>query len=627
MGVTVSAAAASTIDGAGQPARWYSWDPIRTAAFGLIVLAVAVRAWVASRGFLIFDDFMLASRAMESKLSLDHLLAAVNEHVMPVGVLIVWLVTRGVGLAHWPYVVLLAVGYAVLGIAFYRLLRLVLRPGWGQLVPLGLLMFSPLTLEATSMALTGLTVLPMLLAMVLAIGAQVRYVRTRRVRHLVTLALSLIFGLLFFEKSLLIAPLIFLLTVFLFTTGAPLRGSVETARRFWPAWLVLTVVSVGYLALYTSIISSSAQQPSSTGTVLTFWRQLVGHTLLPGLFGGPWQWLPSGDVAPLAEPGEGPRWLSWVALVAVVAITVRARRAAIRAWLLLLAYVLLVLGLFTLTRLSTDFAPWVGLAPRYVCDVVVVAALCLGVALMGLADPADRQPVAPGDPHPVTPARGSQPRPRGQAAMIVVVLAGLLLSAAWSTVRFGDLWAVKDGQAFLRTAEAELAKAPTGTVFLDRPVPETVQASFFYPYQMYSRFFLPARRQPTIVDMAEHPSVFDDSGRIRPAWVQGANITPGADPWCKAHKIVGGGSVRLPLDDPVLNQRWIVRIGYLGGGGPSTAELRLGYGRRSFTVQPGLHQIFFVLDGGGDAVELTIQNTDVWLCTNDITVGRAVAWP
>jgi hypothetical protein len=159
-------------------------------------------------------------------------------------------------------------------------------------------------------------------------------------------------------------------------------------------------------------------------------------------------------------------------------------------------------------------------------------------------------------------------------------------------------------------------------------VPETVQGSLFYPYHMYSRFFLAAERQPRIVDEAEHPSVFDNSGRIRPAWVEGTNITPGADPWCKTHKIVSGGPVQLALERPIFNQRWVVRIGYLsGGGGPSRARLRLGDGARWFTVQPGLHQIFFVLDGGGSAVELAIQEPGVWLCTNEITVGQAVPWP
>lgn len=594
------------------------------AAFALIAISVAVRVWAASRGFLIHDDFVLASRAMESPLSLGHLFASVNDdHVMPAGLLVVWLVTRGFGLAHWPYVVLLAVGHAVLGVAFHRLLRSVLKPGRGQLVPLGLLLFSPLSLEVTSMALTGLTVLPMMLAMVLAIGAQVRYVRTRRGRHLVSLGAALLFGLLFFEKSLLIVPLVFLVTVFLFTTGGPLRGPLEAVRRFGRAWLVLAALSVAYLAFYAGIVSSSPRPPSSAETVLTFWHQLVGQTLLPGLVGGPWRWLPSGDVAPLTDPGVVAQSLAWTAVAAVVAITVRARRTAIRAWLLLLAYVLLVCGLFTLTRLGTDFAPWVGLAPRYVCDVLVVAAFCLGIALMGLAGTTDPRPAAPERPRRFPALLRARTRPA-----FAVVLVGLLVGAGWSTVGFGDLWAVKNGRAFLQTAEAELARAPAGTVFLDRPVPETVQASFFYPYHLYSRFFLPAKRQPTIVDEAEKPSVFDNAGRIRPAWVQGVDIRPGADPWCRTHKVVGGAAVRLPLQEPVANRRWVVRIGYLSGGsGESAAVLRLGDGTRAFTVRPGLHQVFFVLDGGGDAVELTVQNRDVWVCTNDITVGQPVAWP
>jgi hypothetical protein len=605
----VTAPAAPTVDPADRLRRWFSRDPVSAAAFGLIVLAVALRAWIAARGFLILDDFMLASQAMESDLSLGHLLGSVNDsHVMPGGMLIIWLVTRVFGLAHWPYVVLLAIGYAALGVAFHRLLRSMLRPGWGQLVPLALLLFSPLTLEATSMALTGLTVVPMLLAMVLAMSAQVRYARTGRVRHLVTLGLWMFFGLLFFEKSLLIAPLIFLFTALLFTTGL-----IDALRRFAAVWLVLAGVSLGYLMIYTSVLGSSAQEPNTLGTVLTFWRQLIGHTLVPGLFGGPWQWLPSDDVAPLTEPGAVPRWLSWAAAAAVVVITVRARRTAIRAWLFLLGYVLLVCGLFTLTRLSSDFAPWVGLAPRYVCDVVVVAAVSLGVALKGLVD----------DPAP----RPSLALLRGQVTTaIVVVIAGLVLSTAWSTIGFGDLWSVKNGRDFLRTAEAELARAPAGTVFLDRPVPEHVQSPLFHPYHLYSRFFLPADRKPTIVDEAENPSVFDNSGRIRPAWVQGSNIRPGADPYCKGHKILGGGAVRLPLERAVLNSRWAVRIGYLSSG-ESTAVLRLGYSVRSFTVKPGLHQMYFVMYGGSDAVELTVHDPAVWLCTNEITVGEAVAWP
>lgn len=51
-------------------------------------------------------------------------------------------------MVYWPYVLLMALGQAILGIAFLRLLRRLLRPSWLLLLPLGALMFSPLTLEA-----------------------------------------------------------------------------------------------------------------------------------------------------------------------------------------------------------------------------------------------------------------------------------------------------------------------------------------------------------------------------------------------------------------------------------------------------------------------------------------------
>ena len=79
------------------------------------------------------------------------------------------------------------------------------------------------------------------------------------------------------------------------------------------AWLTLAAVCLGYLALYTSIITSSAKEPTSAGTVLRFWHQLVGYTLVPGLFGGPWQWLPSADLAPLVATEVVPRVLAWAA--------------------------------------------------------------------------------------------------------------------------------------------------------------------------------------------------------------------------------------------------------------------------------------------------------------------------
>lgn len=55
--------------------------------------------------------------------------------------------------------------------------------------------------------------------------------RPGRSRHLVTLGASFLLGLLFFEKTLLVAPLVFLFTVCLLVEGGLVRSIVEAELR------------------------------------------------------------------------------------------------------------------------------------------------------------------------------------------------------------------------------------------------------------------------------------------------------------------------------------------------------------------------------------------------------------
>ncbi|PZF93948.1 hypothetical protein C1I99_19940, partial [Micromonospora deserti] len=403
---------ASTVSEATAPRDDYGWlggwvraDPVRAVGIAMLVVSVVWRAQLASRGHLAVDDWVLIARAAESDLTPDYLLGLYNNHFMPAALLITWLVTRGAGLAYWPYVLLLATAQAVLAVAFFRLIRTLVRPGWALLVPLAVFLFSPLTLEATTWWAVGVNMLPMQLAMVLAVGAQVRLVRTGRRRHLVTLALAVLFGLLFFEKALLVVPLVFLLTACLFVGGPPVRAVLDTIRRYWPSWAVLTAISLAFLGLYLSRAESSLRRPDSLAEVFSFLWQLLGSTVVPGLLGGPWRWLPAGDGAPVTAPPELARWLAWAVFLTLVVATVRLRRPAGRAWVLLGAYLALVTALLAATRLGSIYSDVAGAVPRYVSDVVVVAALCMGVALLGLATPA---PTTPGT-DPAGSVTGSYP--------------------------------------------------------------------------------------------------------------------------------------------------------------------------------------------------------------------------
>ncbi|MEU5789062.1 hypothetical protein ABZ754_15195 [Micromonospora purpureochromogenes] len=394
-------------EGTGLIGGWARVHPVRAVAVAMILVSLVWRAQLASRGYLAVDDYVLIARAAEADLTPGFLLTLYNNHFMPAALLATWLVTRAAGLAYWPYVLLLTAAQAVLAVSFARLLRTLVRPGWALLVPLAVFLFSPLTLEATSWWAVGVNMLPMQIAMVLAVGAQVRYVRTGRRRHLVTLGLAVLFGLLFFEKALLVVPLVFLLTAFLFVGGPPVRAVLTTVRRYWPSWLLLTAMSLGFLALYGSRAESSLRRPDSLGEVLSFLWQLLGSTVVPGLLGGPWRWLPAGDGAPVTAPPELGRWIAWAAFLVLVVLTVRLRRVAGRAWLLLASYLTLVTALLGATRLGSIYSDVAGAVPRYVSDVVVVAALCIGVALLGLRPVPDR--FAPAEPAPADRADETDP--------------------------------------------------------------------------------------------------------------------------------------------------------------------------------------------------------------------------
>jgi hypothetical protein len=587
----------------------------------LIVVQLCWRAQVAARGYLSTDDFVLAARAAESGLTADYLLHLFNNHLMPGALLMIWLVSHAIGLAYWPYVLLMIACQAMVSIALFALLRRLLKPGWLVLVPLGVFLFSPLTLEATSWWVVGMNVLPMQLAMVLAIGSQVSYVRTGRLRHVVTLVLSVLLGLLFFEKSLLIVPFVFLLTACLLASGGPVRTAIETFRRYWRAWVALTLVSLGFLGLYLSRTDlsrtdSTLRHPASALELARFFGQIVGSTVVPGLLGGPWRWLDTGDGPPVAAPPELARWLAWAVFAGLIVCTVRWRPVAVRAWVLLASYLLLVACLLAATRLGTIFSGVAGLAPRYVGELVVVAAVCIGAAVAGLADRTGE-----------TPAHLAGEAPRGRAtparspAIVLVTLIVLIASSAWSTAPFGDAWAVKRGRDYLQTARDALAAAPVDTVFFDAPVPEQVVGGLSYPYSMQSHFFWPLRPRPEFVRAAENPSMFDEAGRIRPVRIDGVANQPGPVAGC-GYKLSGGQPVRIPLQEPILTWVWVIRVAYISSG-DSPATVRLGGTVGRFQARRGLNQIFVLVEGGGDTVDLAVLDPAVTLCTNEITVGKA----
>lgn len=602
-------------------------DPVDAAAALLITLSVLWRASITTRGFLTIDDFPIIAQADANGLSAEHVFGLYNNHFMPAGRLITYLAERLTGYEYWPYATLMLLGQIAVSVAFYRLLRLLLPAGWAQLVPLCLFLFNPMTLEISAWWAVGVNMLPMQFAMIAAIGAQVRYLRSGERRHLATLALAVLAALLFFEKALLIVPLVFLVTLCLYAPGGPVRAVLTTIRRWWPAWAVLTVISVVFLAAYLAMSKTgSSLRPTNVAEVGTFLRQFFGELLAPGLVGGPWTWLHAGDGPPVAAPMRAARWISWALVAALVVATIWLRRwVAVRAWTLLALFSGLAAGLIAATRLGSAMGGVAGLVPRYVGDVLVVAAVCVGVAVCGLRrldEPDEPEEPAAAVLPPLVRDRPAQLR-AGLAAAVVLFVA----SSVYSGIDFKADWQVKIGRDYLRTVQASLAVAEPGTVFMDRPVPEDVLPALSNPWNMQSKFFGPLKDGPVFVTQARKLSVFDEAGRIRPAWVEGVTARPGPVRGC-GYRVTGGQTATIPLRAPVADYWQVVRIAYLSDRDTS-AVIQVGadHPAMPFDVHRGLNAMFLLMQAGGDQVTLDVRDPAVTLCTDEIEIGTLVPQP
>ena len=183
--------------------------------------------------------------------------------------------------------------------------------------------------------------------------------------------LCFVLALAFFEKSLLILPLLFLLTAWFFVDGGGLvRGILRTLPERRSRLVHLRGDRRGI------------RDPVSISLDLRFHDKAAGHqhtptrrehgrdNLLPTILGGPWNWLPIGLPVGTVNPPSLAKWLSWEIAASVVVVSVLARKRAGRAWMILALYLVGDIGLLAIGRLAW-VGPITGDATRYVADAVV----------------------------------------------------------------------------------------------------------------------------------------------------------------------------------------------------------------------------------------------------------------
>jgi hypothetical protein len=573
-------------------------------AIVMVAVQLVFRAWAIYYGWFYGDDLKFLSEAATTPLSLDYLFTRHQQQLMPGGLLITWLVGQGPAYS-WPLAATTILAMQALASAGCVLMLSRLF-GWrpGILLPLGLYLFSPLTLGAYMWWAAALNQLPLQIAFFGIICTHLAYVRTRNLRWAAASAAILALGLLFYIKAVVMVPLLALLTVLYFVEGKPVARVRAALARFWPVWVGYALVAGGYLGAYASTGSSPVGTKGDAAYLETTDRQ-VRETLGSTLTGGPWRWLAQGRQDVLAHPPEFAVTLAWLAIAAVVVGTSWRRVGAWRAWALLVAYLVPTVFL-TASGRTTLFGPDVGLYVRYVTDVAVVACLVLGLATMPLRGASERLRTL--DP-PVTM--------RPLAALGAVAF---LIGSVCSSFTYVSFWhADSPAERYIRAATNDLRPLDSPEV-IDEPVPDNLVLAPNAPFNRPSKLLAPLEKSLRPVSSGTDLRMFGTDGQLGSALVTPGikgRIRPGSD--CGV-LVSGSDPVSIPMRGTVTNDRWWMSISYLSSRDGEMTVLA-GDNRATLPVNEGPHTVFLRTSGPFDQVDIATNTSKLGLCVDTITVG------
>ncbi|WP_280247281.1 hypothetical protein [Nocardia abscessus] len=581
-------------------------QPVVVVACCLVVVQLAIRWWVAGSGYFYWDDLILVGRAARFGLwSTDLLLYDHDGHFMPLAFVTAWAVTAVAPLTWAGPVVVLLVMQLGASVAVVRMLLLLVGPRWSILTPLVFYLFCPLTIPAFAWWAAALNALPLQFALAWVIGDAVLLVRTGRRRYALSGVAVLAVALLFFEKSAIVPFVAFAVTALVCHVDGRAAAIRVVARRGAALWIgsgaVLACWSIGYL-----VVVDDPALPSSADELRDLLPGAALLGIVPALFGGPWvweRWLPS---TPWADP---PGWavaVAWIALACVVALSMRARQRIGAVWLTAAAYVLVAQLAVALARGGPNTAGELMQSLRYFADMAVVVAAA--GALMLRARP--------------RPSRGPILAALPGRSVTVAVTAAFLVSSLWSTRTFVQSWRVGPTETYVTNVKSAL-RAWDGAPLLEQEVPWNVLNPLAYPQNLTRNALAPVAAPGTFADSTPHLRMITDEGQIVEAAVWWNRIIlPGPEPGC-GHRIRGSTPARLPLDGPMIANKWTAQLNYLASrDGRISVAMEEGE-TVSAPVRKGPNTVFVRVVGSGSVLRIVSGTTGLDLCIGVGPVGVA----
>jgi hypothetical protein len=481
-----------------------------------------------------------------------------------------------------------------------------------------LFVLSPLLLPANIWYAAALNQMPMQIALLLAVRSHLRYLRGGRPRDAVLTSAWIVFGLAFYEKTLVVVPLLVAVTVLWFATGRPLHRLRTVAGEYWRTWSLQAGVVGCYLAFYLNHGKNDFAGKGSSADRLHVGHNLLLKTIVPGLLGGPWNYSPIGTVTSIAAPPGVPQWVALFTLVGVVLVSVLLVRSAWRAWALLGGWIVLDMTLVLYGRIGATL----GLEPRDVTDLSLVGALCTGLAFLPLPGsyvvpdrpPTRRWAVAVRDlARPVVPQLG--------AALVGAVAIGSLISNS-SLV---GIWQDNPGKAFIANARRDIAGLPPGTPLVDTDVPDSVVSRLAIldgkSEGLPSLLFRPLPHRPPQLTAAPALAILDAKGHVQSARVgvvDSVPAVPGPTPQCGW--AIGTSPVDVPLAHDLADGTWAVQINYIATA-TVQGTVTAGTTTRAVTFAFGHADLFLAASGRLSNIRISVAGTGGTLCVDTIGAG------
>ncbi|AWB83112.1 hypothetical protein [Corynebacterium liangguodongii] len=331
---------------------------------------------------------------------------------------------------------------------------------------------------------------------------------------------------------------------------------------------VLALPTAAWAAAYLALVDPAAEAGDRGGLagLATLVARGYVYALLPAAAGGPWHWQRWVPGPPFAAESA----LGVLAGAAVVAVVLAWSRRHLVAWVPVLVYPLAPLLTLWWARSGEYTAGEIVMTLRYVSTAAVIAALTLAVLTSRCARPRLCRPIA------------------------LVVAASCLASST----SYARAWAEQPAREYFANLRGPV---------LDQAVPLEVLLPVTSPYNRLSRL------APWVVaDTVVEPSLVDAHGNRIPA----ALVT-------QRTSAEGCGAGELPLDGPLVDYEWTVLLNYAAGSAGS-AEVSLDGAPVSVPLEPGLHQAWVRVEGGGDRIRV---NADADTCFGRSEVGQLASAP